>query len=92
MHVKLSAFYALGDGAPPYDDLLSMLRRVVAAFGPRRLLWGSDCPYQLGDAAVGSAEALARYRASLERVRSLLPAEDVPLVCGGNATRLFFFR
>jgi predicted TIM-barrel fold metal-dependent hydrolase len=45
--VKLSAFYALGRKTPPYRDLIPMVKRVFDAFGPERLMWGSDCPYQL---------------------------------------------
>ena len=44
--VKVSAFYALGQG-PPHDDLAEPVRRVVVAFGAQRLMWGSDCPYQV---------------------------------------------
>ena len=45
--VKLSGFYKLGKKEPPYSDLTAAIRKVYDAFGPRRLLWGSDCPYQL---------------------------------------------
>jgi predicted TIM-barrel fold metal-dependent hydrolase len=47
VHVKTSAFYALGKKQPPYKDLLPMLRRVVDSFSPQRLMWASDCPYQV---------------------------------------------
>ncbi len=48
VHVKTSAFYALGKKRPPYTDLLPMIRRLLDAFGPQRLMWASDCPYQVG--------------------------------------------
>jgi len=48
IHVKISAYYALGKKTPPYLDLLPMIRRVYEAYGPQRLMWASDCPYQLG--------------------------------------------
>ena len=47
VHVKTSAFYALGKKQTPYKDLLPMLRRVVDSFSPQRLMWASDCPYQV---------------------------------------------
>ena len=47
VHVKTSAFYALGKKQTPYKDLLPMLHRVVDAFSPQRLMWASDCPYQV---------------------------------------------
>jgi L-fuconolactonase len=61
VHVKVSAFYFLGQKKPPYRDLVPMIRRVVEAFGTRRLMWGSDCPYQLGGEN--------NYPASLELVQ-----------------------
>ncbi len=49
VNVKVSGFYKFADRKPPYDDLAAMIRSVVDAFGPARLMWGSDCPYQLND-------------------------------------------
>lgn len=48
-HVKVSAFYALGHKKSPYTDLGPMIRRVLDAFGPERLMWASDCPFQVGE-------------------------------------------
>jgi predicted TIM-barrel fold metal-dependent hydrolase len=47
VHAKLSAFYGHGDKKPPYDEIVPIIRRVYEAFGPERLMWASDCPYQL---------------------------------------------
>jgi len=44
--VKVSAFYALGQG-PPHDDLAPFVQAVVEAFSAQRLMWASDCPYQV---------------------------------------------
>jgi predicted TIM-barrel fold metal-dependent hydrolase len=46
-YVKVGAFYALGKKTPPYLDLIPLIRRVVQAFGPRRCMWESDCPFQV---------------------------------------------
>ena len=46
-YVKLSAFYALGSKKSPYDDLIPMIRRLLDAFGAERLMWATDCPYQV---------------------------------------------
>ncbi|HWB13880.1 MAG TPA: amidohydrolase family protein [Pirellulales bacterium] len=46
-YVKLSAFYALGAKKAPYDDLIPMIRRLLDAFTPQRLMWATDCPYQV---------------------------------------------
>jgi predicted TIM-barrel fold metal-dependent hydrolase len=45
--LKISAYYALGKKKPPYLDLAPMIRRVFDAYGPERLMWASDAPYQL---------------------------------------------
>ncbi|MEX0818375.1 MAG: amidohydrolase family protein [Pirellulaceae bacterium] len=60
--VKLSAYYALGQKRAPYDDLRPMIRRLYDEFGPRRLMWASDSPYQL----VGEGNT---YRASIALIR-----------------------
>jgi len=62
--VKTSAFYALGRKAAPYLDLAPMIRRVRDAFGAKRLMWASDCPYQVQGAHT--------YAASLSLVRERL--------------------
>lgn len=46
VHVKISAFYALGKKTAPYLDLVPFIRQVFETFGPRRLMFGSDAPYQ----------------------------------------------
>jgi predicted TIM-barrel fold metal-dependent hydrolase len=45
--VKVGAFYALGKKKPPYTDLGPMIQKVVKAFGARRCMWESDCPFQV---------------------------------------------
>ena len=45
--VKVGAFYALGKKKPPYLDLAPLIREVVQAFGARRCMWESDCPFQV---------------------------------------------
>ena len=60
--VKVSAFYALGEKAPPYDDLEPLVRRVYEAFGSDRLMWASDCPFQVVDHTYEDSIALVRDR------------------------------
>ena len=62
--VKVSAFYALGKKKPPYTDLLPMIRQLLDAYGPERLMWATDCPYQVQDEHT--------YKASIELVRDHL--------------------
>jgi predicted TIM-barrel fold metal-dependent hydrolase len=46
-YVKVGAFYALGKKKPPYLDLVPLIKRVIQAFGARRCMWESDCPFQV---------------------------------------------
>lgn len=47
VHVKISAYYALGRKQPPYTDLIPMIERMISAYGVERLMWASDAPYQV---------------------------------------------
>jgi predicted TIM-barrel fold metal-dependent hydrolase len=83
--VKVSAFYALGKKQPPYRDLASLIRRVYEAFGPERLMWATDCPFQ----AVGGHT----YRDSIELVKSgldFLSGDDREWMLRKTAERVFF--
>jgi predicted TIM-barrel fold metal-dependent hydrolase len=85
VHVKLSAFYALGRKQPPYDDLGGMIRKLRDSFGAERLMWATDCPYQEGPGH-GYAASLALVRDRLD----FLSAEDRSAILRDTAGRLFF--
>jgi predicted TIM-barrel fold metal-dependent hydrolase len=83
--VKLSAFYALGRKQYPYTDLLPLVRRLLDAYGPRRLMWATDSPFQLQPGHT--------YLGSLELIRDRLDgisAEDRAWLLGRTAERVFF--
>ncbi len=85
VHVKTSAFYALGKKAPPYDDLKPMIRRVLDAFGAERLMWASDCPFQVqGDHSYEASIALIRDRSDF------LSENDKQWLLRGTADKVFF--
>ena len=90
VNVKLSAFYALGAKKPPYDDLAPMMRRLRDAYGAKRLMWATDCPYQLDQGPAGEAHS---YEASLELVRDrldFLSREERLDILRNTARRVFF--
>ena len=60
--IKLSAFYALGAKRPPHDDLAPLIRQVYDAFGPQRMMWGTDCPYQIQHESYADSLALVHDR------------------------------
>ena len=85
VHVKVSAFYFLGEKKPPYRDLIPMIRRVYDAYGANRLMWGSDCPYQLGGENT--------YPASVELVQKgldFLSEQERKSLLKTTAERVFF--
>ena len=83
--VKVSAFYALGAKQPPYQDLAGMIRQVYDAFGPRRLMWASDSPFQVVNGHT--------YKASIDLIKSglsFLTDEDKTHMLTKTAARVFF--
>jgi predicted TIM-barrel fold metal-dependent hydrolase len=84
-YVKTSAFYALGKKRSPYEDLLPMIRRVVDSFGPQRLMWASDCPFQV--------EQGHNYLDSIQLINErcdFLSAEDKQWMLRGTAEKVYF--
>jgi predicted TIM-barrel fold metal-dependent hydrolase len=84
-YVKVSAFYALGAGRAPYTDLVPMIRRVFDAFGPQRLMWATDCPFQVQNRHT-YADSLALVRDRLD----FLSNEDRQWLLRKTAERVFF--
>lgn len=83
--VKTSAFYALGKKRAPYLDLVPMIRRLYDAFGPERLMWATDCPFQN---VPGHG-----YQASIELIRDrldFLSTSDRQWMLRKTAERVFF--
>lgn len=82
--VKVGAFYALGKKTPPYLDLAPLIRRVLQAFGSRRLMWESDCPFQVVDHRYEDSLALVRERLEF------LAEDDRRWLLARTAERLLF--
>lgn len=84
--VKISAYYALGRKTPPHHELVPMIRRLFEAYGPDRLMWASDCPYQLGgDNTYRSSIALIR-----DHIDFVTPEERTKLLQKTAETTFFF--
>ena len=83
--VKISAFYALGEQKAPYHDLAPLIKQVYDAFGPQRLMWATDGPFQV----VGSHT----YKESIDLIKSgldFLSDDDKQwLLCKTAETVLF---
>lgn len=85
VHVKTSAFYALGAKKSPYTDLAPMVRRLRDAFGAQRLMWASDCPFQVQDGHT-YADSIALVRDHLD----FLSADERDWLLRKTADRVFF--
>ena len=85
--VKVSAFYALGRKAAPYEDLKELIRRVFVAFGARRLMWASDSPFQV----ISPHTYEDSVRLTRDRLE-FLTAEDRDWMMRGTAESFFFSR
>jgi predicted TIM-barrel fold metal-dependent hydrolase len=83
--VKISAYYALGKKKMPYTDLGPMIRRLLEAYGRERLMWATDCPYQVQEGHT--------YTASIELIRDrldFLTDEDRQWLLRKTAEKVFF--
>ena len=85
VYVKVSAFYALGKKQDPYLDLQSMIQRLLTAYSSNRLMWATDCPYQV--------QGQHTYRASLDLILhhcEFLSPEDKQWILRDTAEKIFF--
>ena len=82
--VKVSAFYALGEKKPPHLDLAPLILRLYDAFGPRRLMWASDCPFQVESETYVDSVSLIASRLKF------LSGEDKEWILRRTAEETFF--
>lgn len=86
VHVKVSSLPRFSTGGPPFDDLHPLIRRVHAAYGARRLMWGADQTQIM-------SHGLCDYRDSIDIIRvgaaRYLPAEDIEWMLNGTASAVF---
>jgi L-fuconolactonase len=83
--VKVSHLWSLSREKYPYKDTHDQVKRLYDAFGPQRLMWGTDWPGV--EAYCGYARALALYRGEL----AFLTAADRRWILGGTALKLWPF-
>ena len=63
-----------------------MIKRLFEAFGPQRLMWASDCPYQI--------QGANNYKDSISLIRDRidwLTPEDRQWLLRKTAEKVFFF-
>ncbi len=84
--VKISAYYAFGKKTPPHDEMVPMIKRLCETYGPNRLMWASDCPYQVS--------GLNTYASSISLIRDhidFVTAEERRMLLRTTAESTFFF-
>ena len=84
-YVKTSAFYALGEKKAPYTDLAPMIRKLRDTFGASRLMWASDCPFQVQEGHT-YANSIALIRDRLD----FLTSDDKQWMLRKTAEKVFF--
>jgi predicted TIM-barrel fold metal-dependent hydrolase len=85
VHVKTSAFYALGKKKAPYTDMGPLIHRLRDSYGAHRLMWASDCPFQVQDGHT-YANSIALIRDRLD----FLTPEDKSWMLRKTAEKVFF--
>jgi L-fuconolactonase len=85
VYVKLSHLWSLSREAYPYRDTHDQVRRLYDAFGPERLMWGTDWPGV--DAFCGYGRALALYRDEIKFFND----DDRKWILGQTALKLWPF-
>jgi predicted TIM-barrel fold metal-dependent hydrolase len=83
--VKISHLWSLSKQPYPYKDTHDQVKKLYDAFGPQRLMWGTDWPGV--EDYCGYGKALALYRDELR----FLNAEDKRWILGGTALKLWPF-
>jgi predicted TIM-barrel fold metal-dependent hydrolase len=85
VYVKISHTWSLSHQDYPWADTHGLVEEVYQAFGPRRVMWGTDWPVCL---------ARATYPQTLQVVREemrFIAREDLEWVLGGTALKLWPF-
>lgn len=81
--MQLSAFFRVSSQEHPYEDAQQCVRNLVDAFGPQRLMWGTDFPWVTESPGCGYVNAW-----------NVLPGgffseEDAKAIYGGTLASLF---
>jgi L-fuconolactonase len=83
---KLSGLVTEASANWSADDLRAYVDHLLAVFGPRRLIWGSDWP------VVNLAGGYERWLEASEALLSALSADERAAVLGDNATLVYTGR
>lgn len=82
--LKISGYYYFSREPYPYRDCWDLLRALYDAFGPERLIWGSDFPHVLLKCGY------RRWLLLQTRFHPFLAPSDLEAIMGGNASALYW--
>ena len=86
MNVLFSGHYAFSQAGYPYSDLDGVVADLLDAYGPGRLLFGSDFPW------IRSEPGYAEIVALVDRQLGSLSPGQRAAVLGANAAAMFGFH
>jgi len=84
IYAKVSGYYYFSRCSYPFEDCWNVFRALYDAFGPERLVWGSDFPHVL--LKIGFRRNLLLQ----ERIYSYLSQSELALIMGNNAEELYW--
>lgn len=86
VYVKVSHTWSLSGQGYPWADTHGLVDEVYQAFGPRRIMWGTDWPVCLSKAQYGQTLSVVR-----DEFSRFIPAADLEWVLGKTALQLWSF-
>ncbi|MCO5583682.1 hypothetical protein L7F22_037595 [Adiantum nelumboides] len=85
VYVKVSALFRISRESFPHKDLWPLLEKLIAKFGSKRLLWGSDFPYVVDECGYVNAKRVLELAKSNVGITD----EDLEWIMGRTAMELF---
>lgn len=82
--VKVTGYYYHSNESWPYADCHDIFKALYEAFGPKRLIWGSDFPHVILNSSYASVLALQ------ERYYTFLSDVDLAAIMGDNADAVYW--
>ncbi|MCZ6680472.1 MAG: amidohydrolase family protein [Candidatus Poribacteria bacterium] len=86
VYIKVSGEYAFSKTPYPYADMKPMVEQIYRAYGPERMMWGTDFPWIVSEPGYQRLVALIDYH-----LPDLSKAER-EMIMGGTAKTIWFKR
>lgn len=84
-YVKISHTWSISQEGYPWSDTHGLVKEVYQAFGPQRIMWGTDWPVCLGKAEYAQALTVVR-----DEMKFIAP-EDLEWILGKSVLKLWNF-